>query len=151
MGLGGWLVLVGLGILLSPFKIAFQAFFPLYPAYANGSLAAVTTPGNVAYDPLWAPILLGEFCYNFGLVIAWIYIAYLFFGKRTQFPRHYIILLVTTATFILLDAVAIKLVLPDEPIFDPDTVKNLAQAIFATLIWGPYMRVSKRVRNTFVH
>ena len=51
---------------------------------------------------------------------------------------------------VLLDALAIKMVLPNEPIFDPYTVKELFQSIIAASIWVPYMLISKRVEATFV-
>jgi hypothetical protein len=43
-----------------------------------------------------------------------------------------------------------SLVLPDEPLLDPDTARELVRSLGGTLIWVPYMLVSKRVANTFV-
>jgi len=33
--------------------------------------------------------------------------------------------------------------------FDPDDIKTLVQPVMSLLIWGPYMLMSKRVKNTF--
>jgi branched-subunit amino acid transport protein len=149
-GLGGWLVLVGLGIIISPLKVIGMVF-PVYSEmFSNGSLAALTTPGAEAYNPLWAPILFGEMAINGGLVLAWIFVAFLFFSKKKGFPKWYIGMLLFTLAFILIDALAIKSVLPNEPVFDAQTTKELGRSLIVTLIWVPYMLVSKRVKATFV-
>ncbi|MDR1621537.1 MAG: DUF2569 domain-containing protein [Synergistaceae bacterium] len=149
-GLGGWLVLVGLGIIISPLKII-GVVFPVYSKmFSNGSWAALTTPGTEAYNPLWAPILYGEMAINGGLVLAWIFVAVLFFSKKKAFPKCYIGILLFTLVFIFIDALAIESVLPNIPVLDAETTKELGRSLVACLIWVPYMLVSKRVKATFV-
>ena len=149
-GLGGWLILVGLGIIASPIKISAQ-IYPVYSKlFAGGSWAALTTPGTEAYHPLWAPILISEISINVALALAWLFIAFLFFAKKRLFPKWYIGIFVFTLAFMLVDAVAIRAVLPNEEIFDPDTIKELARTLVTMLIWVPYMLMSKRVKATFV-
>lgn len=149
-GLGGWLVLVGLGIVISPLRIIGMVF-PIYSEiFSNGSWEVLTTPGTEAYNPLWAPILYGEMAINGALVLVWIFVAFLFFSKKNAFPKWYIGMLLFTLAFILVDALAIKAMLPNEPIFDPETTKELGRSLIASLIWIPYMLVSKRVKATFV-
>lgn len=149
-GLGGWLVLVGLGIVLSPLIIV-GTVFPVYSElFSNGSWSVLTTPSSEAYNPLWAPLLVGEIVINSGLVLAWVYVAILFFSKKKAFPKVYIGLLLFTIAFILVDAVAIKSVLPDESVVDPETAKQFGRSLIAALIWIPYMLLAKRVKATFV-
>jgi len=50
-----------------------------------------------------------------------------------------------------LDAFAIQLVLPDEPVFDTETTRELYRSIISGIIWIPYMLLSKRVKATFVN
>jgi branched-subunit amino acid transport protein len=118
--------------------------------FSNGSWAVLTTPGTEAYNPLWAPILFGEMAINGGLVLAWIFIAFLFFSKKKVFPKWYIGILLFTLSFILVDALVVKSVLPDESVFDAETTKEFGRSLVVTLIWVPYMLVSKRVKATFV-
>ncbi|GIL04946.1 MAG: hypothetical protein BroJett031_14660 [Betaproteobacteria bacterium] len=149
-GLGGWLVLVGLGIIISPLRVI-GIVFPVYSEiFSNGSWEALTTPGTEAYNPLWAPILLGEMLINGGLVLAWIFVAFLFFSKKKAFPKWYIGMLLFTLAFILIDALAIKAVLQNGPVFDAETTEEFGRSLIVTLIWVPYMLVSKRVKATFV-
>lgn len=149
-GLRGWLILVGLGIVISPIKIIIQNL-SLYPEmFSSGAFAALTTPGTKAYNPLWAPILLTELTINSGLFIASIFVAFLFFSKKKLFPKWYIGILLFNLIFVLLDALAVKLVLPQEPIFDAVTAKEFIRTLIASMIWVPYMLVSKRVKATFI-
>ncbi|WP_180147269.1 DUF2569 domain-containing protein [Desulfoluna butyratoxydans] len=149
-GLGGWLILVGIGIILCPLRgIAF--ILPTYvKLFTNGSWEMLTTPGTEAYNSLWAPILIGEISINVAMILVWGFIAFLFFSKKENFPKWYIGIILFTTAFILADAFSIKLVMPDEPIFDPDTVKEFSRSLIVTFIWVPYMLTSKRVKATFI-
>lgn len=150
-GLGGWLILVALGIIISPIKII-SFLLPLKKdIFDSGFWEMATTPGSEFYNTLWKPILLNEIGINILLIAAWIYIAYLFFSKKKLFPKVYMSVMIFTLLFIILDAFAVKLVLPDEPIFDPETTKEVVQTLVACIIWIPYMLLSKRVKATFVN
>ena len=76
--------------------------------------------------------------------------AYKFFTKSKDFPKWYIGIALFSTIFIILDAYAIKLVLPDEPVFDADTTKELMRSMFMLFVWGSYLLLSKRVKETFV-
>jgi len=150
-GLGGWLILVGLGIVFSPVKIVTMVF-PIYmEIFSNGSWELLTTAGTQYYNSMWMPYLLIEMIVNIVFLVTWLYIAFLFFTKKKLFKKVYIAMLVLSLLFIFLDAVSIRLILPDEPIFDPDTTKELIRGLIAVLIWVPYVLVSKRVKLTFVN
>ena len=150
-GINGWLLLVGFGILASPIVIVYS-IYPMYAEiFSTGTWDILTTPGTEAYNPLWGVVLLGEIAVNISMVLTWFYIAYLFFTKSQSFPKWYIGILVFTVFFILMDALAIKALIPEEPVFDKNTLKQLARSLVVALIWVSYMRVSKRVKATFVN
>lgn len=149
-GIGGWLVFVAIGIILSPIAILVQVL-PIYlDMFSNGSWEVLTTPGYEAYNPLWIPIVIGEMVTNGGLIVAWVFLAVLFFSKKKLFPKLYIGILIFTLAFLLLDTLAVKVVLPDEPMFDPDTMTAIIRTVMVVIIWVPYMLVSKRVKATFI-
>ena len=149
-GLGGWLILVGLGIVVSPLRMIAE-YYPMYrDLFANGDFELLTTPGTEYYIPGMVPLLYSELLINCLLVVAWVCIAFLFFTKRKLFPKTYIGILAFTVSFILVDTVAVGLVIPDIEMFDPDTVKELGKAAVTAAIWIPYTMVSERVKATFV-
>jgi hypothetical protein len=149
-GLGGWLILVGIGIFVSPLYAIIQAA-PLYSTMlSNGTWAALTTPGTAYYSALGASILYGEVAINIGIILAWVYVAILFFSKKKAFPKWYVGLRLFTLAFILVDALAVNFWRPDIPVFDAETTEQLMRALIVVLIWVPYILVSKRVKATFV-
>ncbi len=149
-GLGGWLFLVGMGVVIYPIRVL-ATTVPDYPSmFTDGTWEAVTTVGSEAYNPLWEPLLIGEIIYNLGMVVVQIYLIYLFFSKSYRFPKFYIAIVVVSLIFIPLDAWLVSFVLPDEPMFDPETTKEFLRLLIGSLIWVPYMLVSKRVKATFV-
>ncbi|MBW8640329.1 DUF2569 domain-containing protein [Hoeflea sp. WL0058] len=148
-GLGGWLILVGIGIVVTPIRTAAE-LLPIYvPIFTDGTFQYVTTPGTEAYHPLWAVIILSEVCINALLFLGGVYLIYLFFRKREFFPRLFIYLAVFGFVFVFVDAMSIKIVLPSEPIFDTPTITELAKSGATVFIWVPYMLVSERVKATF--
>jgi ABC-type multidrug transport system permease subunit len=149
-GLGGWLILVGLMIVMTPLRMSVN----LYPVYSkifsDGSWELLTTPGSPVYSPLWGPVLIGEIAINGALLFAWIFVAFLFFSKRKSFPKWLVGMLFFSLAFILVDALVVKGMLPDEPLFDAETTLESCRSLVGILIWVPYMRMSKRVKATFV-
>ena len=149
-GIGGWLILVAIGLILSPLRLLMLILTTYPDIFSTGAWEALTTQGSEAYSPLWAPIIIGEILVNSALILAWLYIGYMFFTKSRHFPRWYIGMTLFSLLFIVADALAIKLVLPDE-VFDPDTAKEFARGLIMVGIWVPYMLVSKRVKATFLN
>ena len=148
-GLGGWLILVGLGVVLTPIRIL-ATYIPIYkPIFEDGTWEALTTVGSEAYNPMWAPLLIGEIVFNFLMVVASLSLIYLFFSKHYQFPKIYISIVAASLIFIPFDAWVVTKVIPEEQMFDPETTKEFIRTLSGAVIWVPYMLVSKRVKATF--
>ena len=148
-GIGGWLILITIGIVVTPIRIIILMMTTYPEIFSTDVWEVLTTQGSEVYSPLWAPIIIGEILFNSGLVSAWIYLAFLFFTKRNLFPKLYIGIAIVSLVFIVADAFAVKLILPNEPLLDPDTIRELMRAVIMVVIWVPYMLVSKRVKATF--
>jgi Protein of unknown function (DUF2569) len=149
-GLGGWLVLVCIGLVVSAVRLVFQLYNIYVPIFGDGAWGLLTTPGLDNYHPLWAPILILEIVWNVSALLVGLYLLMLFFKRASRFRPIYVALLIVTPIVIVLDAWLVTKVLPEEPMFDPDTTKELGRAVVGLFIWVPYMLVSKRVKNTFL-
>ena len=149
-GLGGWLILVGIGVTLAPIRMLIT-YIPAYKTlFEDGTWDALTTAGSQGFNPLFAAFLIGEISYNFIIVIASIYLIYLYFSKNYLFPKLYIAILTVSLLFIPLDAWIVTKLLPGESMFDPETIKEFGRTLISAIIWIPYMLISKRVKATFV-
>ncbi len=149
-GLRGWLILVGIGVVLGPLRLMFGYAPVYYSLFTDGSFEILTTVGTDVYNPLWGPFLISELIFNLGMLLASVYLAFLFFTKHYLFPKVYIAIVAVSLIFIPLDAWFGSFVLVDEPMLDPDTAKELVRAVMNAVIWVPYMLLSKRVKATFV-
>jgi hypothetical protein len=149
-GLGGWLVLVGIGVVVGFLRMMATTASTFLPLFEEGVWQALTSPESETYHPLWAPIIVGEVVFNCGMVGATAWLAYLFFSKSYLFPRAFIALTVTSLIFIPFDAWVVTFVLPEEPMFDPVTAREFGRVFVGAIVWIPYMLVSRRVSATFV-
>jgi hypothetical protein len=149
-GLSGWLVLIGLGLVITPFRLAIYLLQTFPPIFRDSTWRVLTTPGSAPYHPLWAPLLLAEIAINLLCIVISIYLLFLFFQKSWRFPKVYIIFLIVNLGFIVTDAFAVRIILPERPILDPGTAREFGRSLFGVIIWVPYLLLSKRVRNTFV-
>ncbi len=150
-GISGWLILVAIVIILSPVRLAVLAV-PIYSnIFIDGTWELLTSPFSKAYSPLSALMLISEITINICLYILWVYIAIIFFLKKSFFPKVFIATLLFSLAFIIIEAFAINLVLPNKPIFDPETTQALIHSLITSAILIPYMLKSKRVQATFVN
>lgn len=146
-GIGGWLILPTLALVISPFRMLYE-MRDLFGVFDAGTWAALTAYGSASYSPLWAPVLLFELAANLGLVIFWLLLAVMFFQRRCGAPRLYIA--------VILGGIAVRFVdlllgglMPVSPIEPSDWVE-IGRDSVAALIWIAYFLRSKRVRATFV-
>jgi len=141
LSIGGWLVLVGFGVCITPLRLLFQF-------YSDPSLI----DGKIWYSQF----LVGEYGLGFFVLTEQIYnllyfllsslLVLLFIQRRTSFPRLMIINLATHAIFVNIDnALAITF----NPASEWDT-RHTIQALIQASIWIPYFIYSDRVKETFL-
>src|SRR5208337_3416079 len=149
-GLGGWLILVGIGVLVAPFKTGTVLINTFLPIFSHGMWAILTDPTSNAYHPLWGPYILSEVITNIGLLAASSYMILLFFKKSKSFSKWFMTISILSLLIIIVDTFAVKLILPGKPVVNLAFIENTTTAFVTCLIWVPYMLVSKRVKSTFV-
>ncbi len=148
-GLGGWLILVGLGLITAPIRIA-AIEFTILGLFFDGTWSAIANSSGKFYNPLLAFMIPLEFIMNLAFVFGFIFLIYLYFTKSSIFPRWFIAIYTANLAFIFLDAVMVTIAVPEQPLFDPDTTKEFVRSLGACAVWIPYMLKSKRVESTFV-
>lgn len=149
-GIGGWLILVAIGIVLTPIRLALATAVTFGPIFTNGSWEAMTTPGSEAFSPYWGPIIVTEILVNLAMLLISFVLVALFFTKKRLFPRLYVGFAIFSFLVVIVDAYAVTLVLPAEQVFTQETAMEISRSLVMLCIWVPYMLISQRVKSTFV-
>src|SRR5580704_11169385 len=68
-GIGGWLVLPLLLLIISPIRATIVLYRELLPIFTSGVWNALTTPGTHFYHPLWFPLLVGKTVANLAVAL----------------------------------------------------------------------------------
>lgn len=150
LALGGWLILLAIGIIISPFTMVYALWTTYSPIFTEGIWQTITTEGTEAYSPYWQPIIISEITANVLLTTVTVYVAYLFFTKKAVFPKWYFALVLSSATLILLSSYAATIVMPNLELFDSGTLRELARSLIGVFVWAPYLFFSQRAKDTFV-
>ncbi len=142
--IGGWLVLIAIGLIITPFRIIYQLFFTT-TFYDEITWLSGWRLGN--YTLLGLTVF--ELVYNIAIVIFAILLIVLFFERRSSLPKLIIIYFWMNVAISVVDAIIGFAYLTDTAERN-ETYKTLFRNLIAAAIWIPYFHTSTRVRETFV-
>jgi hypothetical protein len=147
--IGGWLILIGIGITISPFYILFSIFTQSY--FDNSLWINITSVSSAGYNPALAIAFLIELLINIASFVFAFLLLVLFYKRRSSFPRLVIIFYVFNFLFLSVDAVVVSNlgILDDSGL--SDSYKAVSKSFITMLIWVPYFLKSDRVKGTFVN
>jgi hypothetical protein len=159
-GLGGWLVLVGIG-LIGNLYYRVQGIFRDIHAFRSSSLHLMVDPNSPYHMIGFIPLLGLEFCGHVALVVAVGLLIYFFVSKTRLFPRLYIAYLWAFAAFDACDVALVRLQVQGAPsehfrqsMIHGALFRQEYQAfvlIGGAILWTSYMLKSRRVQQTFVN
>ncbi len=148
-GLGGWLWLLGIGIVLRAPAGIWNCLDSLNQLDKE-TWSNLTREGSPAYHILWEPFLITDTVIQSAIVPFNILLMILFFQRRTSFPALQSIFFI----FIVIYTVGVSLVSHQIPSIALEDLKSSIQTFIKSLpsllIWVPYLCTSKRVRHTFI-
>lgn len=150
-GLGGWLILPMLGLILTPIRLGALLVMTYLPIFSEGAWEVLTTPGSEAYHPLWAPFLIFEILGNACFVVFAGILLILLFKKHYRFPSLMILFYVSNLAFVGIDFFVADLIPAVAEESDPESIKELTRTVISAAIWIPYFMRSRRVQNTFTY
>lgn len=150
VGLGGWLILVVIG-LFGSLLLKLKTLMDNIQVLGTPDWDLLTTPGNEAYDPMWAPTIYFEIVVLIVALMLNGVVLYLFFARKSAFKTAFIIFALLNLGISVVDAVLCSMIsnFPKEGWVE--VVKAIFQSGVYAAIWIAYMVKSVRVRNTFVN
>jgi len=144
VGLGGWLALVGLGLIVGLFIQGYGVleYLPLLSETYN-------IPGYLT-------LLQMEFIGSIIFTVATAYLLYLYFKKNEKFPKYYFIFLIVSIGYVILDHLLLaSLSAPTQELQNvisdalSENTSVVGKTIIVSTIWALYIRKSKQVKATF--
>lgn len=149
-GIGGWLLVPLLGIILTPIRVGFDVYRDLLPAFTPVVWSRITNPAADSYHPFTAPLIVFELIANIGIILLSLYLLRQFLKKSTGVPRLYIVFYSSLVAIQVIDLVFAAQIPSIASGINAEMTKDLVKSVISAVIWIPYFLVSKRVKNTFV-
>src|SRR5690606_18175123 len=128
-GIGGWLLLVALGLIVSPIRTSLMLAQNHFPMFSDGTWDALTSTTSEHYHSLWAPLITFEIAGNVLTVSLALTTLVFFFMKSKHTPRLAITWLLAGLVFVVADYVLAQQIplIAEQPI-DPETIKELTRS-----------------------
>jgi hypothetical protein len=142
-GLSGWLVLVAIGLVSSPFVMLYTILTVNLPFLTDSRYQPY-----LSSHPAFAALAAFEVITNIIFIASVLALAYLFFTKRKAFPTFMILYLATQCGVILFDTIAVHILVPSANL--TASYATVARSLIGALVWIPYFVFSRRVKATFV-
>lgn len=150
-GIGGWLILVAVGLCVSPLLQLLFIFRNLVPIFTTTAWRVLTTPGSPAYHRLWAPVIIFELLINIVFISMEALLLIWFFTKSRRFPAAMIVYLFTVFVLVGIDYFLAQTIPAVAAQDNSEGRLAFMRAGLVCAIWMPYMLKSKRVKGTFTH
>ncbi|MDR6726986.1 ABC-type multidrug transport system permease subunit [Paenibacillus amylolyticus] len=149
-GLGGWLVLVQIGLYLTMIMVLVQLFQYSLTALNPGTWEILTSDQSSFYHPWWGAIIIFEVTYNVLFFIFSIVTLVMFYRKKSVFPRLMIIFYSMSLAVSIIDYLLLLQIPIARELEDGSGLTGIVRLVITCAIWIPYFIKSERVRNTFI-
>ena len=143
-GIGGWLILVAIGLVISPLRVMRAIFDSNLPFLMNPKHQLF-----LAKHPAYHVLLLFEVATNICYLVIAAGLVFLFFKKKRGFSTYMILSM--TFHFVVYIAVFFTSHILLHAKYTEQSKANILGATLGLIIWIPYLLVSRRVKVTFVH
>lgn len=150
-GIGGWLYLVGFGLFVTPFILAY-GIFDTFSLVSDGSLSELDSLVPGLANAIWFELIMDT-----ALLFAVIYLIFLFRGMKFEFPKYFVWYMAVSITYLVIDYALVASLTTSSSemrnILDAtldEQIGSMTGAIIGSVIWITYMKKSKRVAGTFI-
>lgn len=146
-GIGGWLILPMLGIVLSVIILPFAIYGQNIQVIEYWD--ELTNSQSDTFIPLFKELIYFELLGNAILYTLLLFLCYVFFTKKKLAIKIYIFFQLFALVLTISDIILAGTLLDLE--VEASDIRDIFRALIGCAIWIPYFLVSKRVKNTFVN
>lgn len=147
-GLGGWLILVQIGIYSSLVKLLGQLIKYLIPAVYPSNWSIMVN--SEMYHPEWGATIIFELFFSILLFVYCIYLLIIMYRKKSIFPRLMIIFYSVGLIGVIVDFVLVSQITFPKELEEGNPFRDIVRSSITCAIWIPYFIKSQRVKNTFI-
>lgn len=149
-GIGGWLILVAIGVLFTPVSFI-TGLYDQAEYFDSAWMLNYVDINSVNHIPGFELLLLSEIAVNVFYLILSFTLIYTFFKKRAIFRFFYIGLGATSLILIIIDQVVTNQLLLNAGYDTTEFDVGIVTDIVRLMIWSAYMLIADRARSTFRH
>ena len=149
ISIGGWLVVVGIGLIAKPFMILFTILGDSYSVYFTNTGWNVFLGQSDLKVMSYHLAILFEVVFNIFLFSVSILLIVLFLKKRNSFPYLFSMVTGINLIFIIADTAVSQALLGSNAV-NAESFNDIFKQFISAAIWIPYMYKSQRVKDTFV-
>lgn len=156
-GIGGWLILIVIGLLLVPVIRLYSLYQNYWTVYNTPAWSLLTEPGNPLFHSWFEPTFWVSVSVDNTFIMLSLAGLWLLFTRSSRFPKFMIYYLIGLTVFAVADGFITNWIFSALPI-TADTLEYIknqsyrqqAGALLLCVIWVPYLLKSKRVKATFL-
>ncbi|WP_419886560.1 DUF2569 domain-containing protein [Paenibacillus sp. B-A-8] len=149
-GLGGWLILVQIGLYGTIIIQIMQFFQNSSMMFDTEVWTALTSSESEFYHPLWGTTVVFEIVFTLALLLFSIYILVHFYRRKSILPRLLIIFYVVVPVVGIIDYVLLLQIPLVRELETGRSLRNVIRPVMTSAIWIAYFMKSERVHNTFI-
>lgn len=149
-GLGGWLIVVQIGLFVTVITLLVQILRFNLPAFEPETWDLLTSKDSELYHVMWAPFIVFEAVFNIALFLFCLVILAMFYARKSILPKLMIIFYSSGLAIVIIDPIlAYQIPLAREMSVDT-ALSDIIRNMVVCALWIPYFLKSERVQATFV-
>ncbi len=146
-GIGGWLYVVGLGLILAPIVLGLEIYNLMYPLMAEGTILALFDGDGYYYNPTLGYYIIWVALLMFAFLALSVWALLLFSRADYRFPNLYLLIWLFGALAWPITTWSGARFLPEHS--PTEDIYAYLGFLVGAAIWCAYILLSERVKNTF--
>lgn len=149
-GIGGWLLLVAIGVVFRPIRLIMDARNTLQLTHDFPAWITLTDKESVSFNPHYAWVAGCSIAMS-GLLFGWsLVMIFQFFRRKASFPRSLMAFIVTALVITIASQIAVNVWTPPTPAPDKALlIGTCVGSVIGSALWFAYLHTSMRVKATF--